>query len=89
MDSLLKPFLPGEQVLEETGYDLSEQINAEDVITINIKEQRVSLFIVPGVPEEFAFQTRTRKEISVRGLVNPDILGSELAYYRKSNGLGL
>ncbi|KAF8846372.1 DCP2-domain-containing protein [Paxillus ammoniavirescens] len=52
------------EVLEETGYNLAGQINAADVIEMSIKEQLISLFIVPGVPEDFPFKTRTRKEIS-------------------------
>lgn len=53
------------QVLEETGYNLAGQINPADVIEMSIKEQLISLFIVPGIPEDFSFKTRTRKEISV------------------------
>jgi mRNA-decapping enzyme subunit 2 len=54
------------QVLEETGYNLAGQLNPENVIDMSIKEQAISLFVVPGVPEDFPFKTRTRKEISVR-----------------------
>jgi hypothetical protein len=32
---------------------------------MEIKEQQISLFVVPGVPEDFPFETKTRKEISV------------------------
>lgn len=56
------------QVLEETGYNLADQIDPDDVIEVSIREQLISLYIVPGVPEGFEFQTRTRKEISVRRL---------------------
>ena len=56
------------QVLEETGYNLAGKLNPEDVIEIVINEQRISLFIVPGVPEDYAFKTKTRKEISVSAL---------------------
>lgn len=52
-------------MLEETGYNLAGQINRADVIEMSIKEQLISLFIVPGIPEDFSFKTRTRKEISV------------------------
>ena len=52
-------------MLEETGYNLAGQINPHDVIEMSIKEQKISLYIVAGVPEDFHFQTRTRKEISV------------------------
>ena len=53
------------QVLEETGYNLAGKINPDDVIEMSIREQKISLFIVPGVPEDFPFKTKTRKEISV------------------------
>ncbi|KAI0639426.1 DCP2-domain-containing protein [Trametes polyzona] len=52
------------EVLEETGYNLENQLDPENVIQLSIKEQTISLYIVPGVPEDFPFQTRTRKEIS-------------------------
>ncbi|KAJ8083986.1 mRNA-decapping enzyme subunit 2 [Marasmius tenuissimus] len=52
------------EVLEETGYNLAGQINPDDVIEMSIKEQKIALYIVPGVPEDFAFKTKTRKEIS-------------------------
>ena len=53
------------QVLEETGFDLGTQINPEDVVEVSIREQTVALYIVPNVPEDYHFETRTRKEISV------------------------
>ncbi|KAI6008195.1 Dcp2, box A domain-containing protein [Pisolithus orientalis] len=52
------------EVLEETGYNLAGKINPADVIEMSIKEQLISLFIVPGIPDDFPFKTRTRKEIS-------------------------
>ncbi|KAI6132837.1 DCP2-domain-containing protein [Pisolithus croceorrhizus] len=52
------------EVLEETGYNLAGKINPTDVIEMSIKEQLISLFIVPGIPDDFPFKTRTRKEIS-------------------------
>lgn len=53
-------------MLEETGYNLAGQLDPANVIEMSIKEQWISLFVVPGVPEDFPFKTRTRKEISVR-----------------------
>ena len=53
------------QVEEETGYNLAGKIDPEDVIELSIREQKISLYIVPGVPEDYPFQTKTRKEISV------------------------
>jgi mRNA-decapping enzyme subunit 2 len=32
---------------------------------MEIKEQQISLFVVSGIPEDFHFETKTRKEISV------------------------
>ncbi|KAJ8522582.1 hypothetical protein ONZ45_g873 [Pleurotus djamor] len=52
------------EVLEETGYDLSSQIVADDVLTVNIKDQIIYLYIVSGISEDYPFQTKTRKEIS-------------------------
>ncbi|KAL0581622.1 hypothetical protein V5O48_000438 [Marasmius crinis-equi] len=52
------------EVLEETGYNLAGQVNPEDVIEMSIKEQKIALYIVPGVSEDFPFKTKTRKEIS-------------------------
>ena len=52
-------------MLEETGYNLEDQLDPENVINLSIKEQQISLYVVPGVPEDFPFQTKTRKEISV------------------------
>jgi hypothetical protein len=53
------------QVLEETGYNLAGQLNPAHVLKMTIREQSISLYIVPNVPEDYHFQTRTRKEISV------------------------
>jgi mRNA-decapping enzyme subunit 2 len=39
-------------------------INPESVIEMEIREQQISLFVVPGIPEDFHFETKTRKEIS-------------------------
>lgn len=56
------------QVLEETGYNLADKIDPQNVIEMSIKEQKISLFIVPGIPEDYPFKTKTRKEISVWNL---------------------
>lgn len=52
-------------MLEETGYDLAGQIDPAHVVELSIRDQSLSLYIVPNVPEDFPFETRTRKEISV------------------------
>ncbi|KAF9507258.1 hypothetical protein BS47DRAFT_1304249 [Hydnum rufescens UP504] len=52
------------EVLEETGYDISDKIIMSAVIKITVRDQRTSLFVVPNVPEDTVFATQTRKEIS-------------------------
>ncbi|KAJ7597028.1 pyrophosphatase DCP2 [Mycena floridula] len=52
------------EVLEETGYNLAAQIRSDHVIEMNIREQKIALYVVPGVPEDYSFKTKTRKEIS-------------------------
>ncbi|KAJ2920206.1 hypothetical protein MD484_g233, partial [Candolleomyces efflorescens] len=52
------------EVLEETGYNLAGKINPEHFIETTNNGQRITLFIVPGVPEDYPFRTKTRKEIS-------------------------
>lgn len=68
--------------MEETGYNLASKINPDNVIELSIKEQKISLYIVPGVPEDFPFKTKTRKEISVRGLHSTS-LPNLIILYRK------
>ncbi|TDL28424.1 DCP2-domain-containing protein [Rickenella mellea] len=52
------------EVLEETGYDLARQIQPEFRVEMTVREQHITLYIVVGVPEDYPFHTRTRKEIS-------------------------
>ncbi|CAI2167837.1 9478_t:CDS:2 [Funneliformis geosporum] len=51
------------EVLEETGYDISPLIKEQDYVELTIREQRIRLYIVVGVPEETEFCPKTRKEI--------------------------
>ncbi|KAI7832288.1 Dcp2, box A domain-containing protein [Gamsiella multidivaricata] len=58
------------EVWEETGFDVTGKIREEDYVEQTIKDQRIRLYIVKGVPETTVFEPQTRKEISVRpGLV--------------------
>ncbi|THH34076.1 hypothetical protein EUX98_g104 [Antrodiella citrinella] len=52
------------EVLEETGYDLDSRLDPSDMVEMVNSGQSISLFIVPNIPEDFPFATRTRKEIS-------------------------
>ncbi|KDQ12909.1 hypothetical protein BOTBODRAFT_112139 [Botryobasidium botryosum FD-172 SS1] len=52
------------EVLEETGYDITDLMDEDLVIQLTVREQHITLYVVPNVPEDYEFQTRTRKEIS-------------------------
>ncbi len=54
------------EVLEETGYDCSALLpeDSQDYLDLTMREQRLRLYIVPGVKENTKFETLTRKEIS-------------------------
>ena len=51
------------EVLEETGYDISDQIDEDEYIESSINEQIVRLYVISGVPEATKFKTNTRCEI--------------------------
>ncbi|KAH9107319.1 hypothetical protein LEN26_008611 [Aphanomyces euteiches] len=60
------------EVLEECGYDtnivVDEEnggLNAKDFIEFHVNQQRIRMYIVTGVPEDFNFAPQTRKEISL------------------------
>lgn len=53
------------QVLEETGFDVSELLNEDHYIERMFGEQRIRLYIIPGVTTDTFFAPRTKKEISV------------------------
>ncbi|CAE7228736.1 unnamed protein product [Rhizoctonia solani] len=52
------------ETLEETGFDVTSLLDKQIFIKNTLKEQQLTLYIVPDVPEDTVFQTRTRKEIS-------------------------
>ncbi|OVA10135.1 NUDIX hydrolase domain [Macleaya cordata] len=52
------------EVLEETGFDITELLNMDDFIEVTVGEQRVRLYIVAGVKEDTVFAPQTKKEIS-------------------------
>ncbi|KAF8527920.1 Dcp2, box A domain-containing protein [Hysterangium stoloniferum] len=57
-------FCAAREVLEETGFSLHGQIQDQHCIRLRVRQQPVTLFVVPNIPEDFLFKTRTRKEIS-------------------------
>src|SRR5271170_6821753 len=58
-----------DQVYEETGYDISPLILPDAFLELQIKEQRVKLYIIPGVPTNTPMSPQTRKEISSIGWI--------------------
>ncbi|XP_027159843.1 mRNA-decapping enzyme subunit 2 [Coffea eugenioides] len=52
------------EVLEETGFDVSELLNKDDYIEMIFGQQRVRLYIVAGVKDDTVFAPLTKKEIS-------------------------
>ncbi|XP_059666068.1 mRNA-decapping enzyme subunit 2 [Cornus florida] len=52
------------EVLEETGFDVSKLLNKDEYIEMIFGQQRVRLYIVPGVKDDTAFAPQTKKEIS-------------------------
>lgn len=53
------------QVLEETGFDVSNFLNKDDYIEEIFGQQRVRLYVIAGVKDDTAFAPLTKKEISV------------------------
>jgi len=51
------------EVLEETGFDISNLINPSEYIEASIHEQLIRLYIIPGVPQDIKFEPKTRNEI--------------------------
>ncbi|XP_075237251.1 m7GpppN-mRNA hydrolase-like [Lycorma delicatula] len=51
------------EVLEETGFDISKMINANDYIESNVNDQLIRLYIVTGISIDTKFQPQTRNEI--------------------------
>lgn len=53
------------QVLEETGFDISNLLNKSEYIEVIFGQQRVRLYIIAGVKDDNIFAPQTKKEISV------------------------
>jgi len=51
------------EVLEEVGYDISERVDPAAYIETQWQQQTIRLYVVTGVPDDFPFETRTKKEI--------------------------
>ena len=83
------------EVLEETGFDAHDLLpkDSKDFFELTDREQKSRLYVVPGVPRDTKFETRTRREISriewfklgdLPTAKNPKVPSSELGgrFYR-------
>lgn len=59
------------QVMEETGFDIAPKLRLDDHLEVLIGQQRMRLYIIPGVRDDTRFAPLTKKEISVC-LINVD-----------------
>ena len=59
------------EVYEEVGFDMSNYVfcpkKSPKFFEVNVQHQVIRLYIAFNVPDEYRFETRTRKEISVNG----------------------
>lgn len=51
------------EVLEETGYDISDKLKEDQYLEIQINDQTIRLYIISGVSKSENFEPRTRREI--------------------------
>lgn len=54
------------KVWEETGYDASKLATEEDVLALYLNSHQTTMFIVPGVDEDFSFEPKVRTLMSVQ-----------------------
>lgn len=80
------------EVFEETGFDITALLDQAHFLELTIKEQRVKLFIIVGVPEDYVFEAQTRQEIGVSKDLfasfkeDSNVFGT-IGELRKSNGM--
>ena len=77
------------EVLEETGYDISQLINQDVYLEKVIRFKTVRMFLVAGVEEEFNFQPRVRGEIQEIKWWNIDQLPQSLNDKQTKQRLGV
>ena len=77
------------EVFEETGFDIGDRIDAEQYLQTIINDQKVWLFLIPGVPDDTKFQPRTKNEIrDLRWFPVADLPASKKDPIKPSLGLG-
>lgn len=58
------------QVREECGFDIKPYLKSNDYVDRVMKEQKIRLYVVSGIPMDTVFEPQTRKEISVNDLIS-------------------
>lgn len=56
------------EVLEETGYDISDKITSDEYLELNYDDMFVQLFIVHSISRQTPFNPQTRGEVKVRAV---------------------
>ncbi|KAJ3053442.1 mRNA-decapping enzyme subunit 2 [Rhizophlyctis rosea] len=51
------------EVKEETGFDIGPNLHENEYVERTMKEQRIRLYLITGIPEATIFAPQTRKEI--------------------------
>lgn len=69
------------EVLEETGYDISDKLAVDEYLQININDQTIRLYMITDVSMQTKFEPRTRREIKEVRWFAID----ELPVHRKDN----
>lgn len=52
------------EVIEETSYNIQPKLNLDDHLEVVVGQQRMRLFIIPGVKDDTMFEPQTKKEVS-------------------------
>lgn len=52
------------EVVEETGYDIQPKLHLDDHLEFVMGQQRMRLYIIPGVKDDTLFAPQTKKEVS-------------------------
>ena len=77
------------EVLEETGYDISQLINKDVYLEKVVRFKTVRMFLVAGVEDEFNFQPRVRGEIKEIKWWNIDQLPHSISDKQTKQRLGV
>lgn len=79
------------EVIEETGYDVHPKLKLDDHLEFVMGQQRMRLYIIPGVKDDTMFAPQTKKEVSEIAWHRVDELpvanGDSVVHHRGPTGL--